>query len=128
MKRLIVILFLSGCYSFKDDCYHGMTTICNGEVYPLIAHYQKPYSLGKTNVEERWIDAESCNGYRPNKRFKLAKLGENNDGYLPTKQPNDVKIQGEAYKFMNCMKIKGYVYIEECERKNSKIDKGFCNE
>lgn len=121
MKRLIVILFLTGCYSDKDDCYHGMTTICNGEVYPSIARYQKPYSLGKTNPLQRWVDIESCNGYRSNKNS------------------NDVKVKGArdksgklvlpiVYAFQNCMKSRGYIFIEDCGRKNSKTDKGICNE
>ncbi|MGF7454352.1 hypothetical protein [Pasteurella bettyae] len=138
MKRLIFLLFLSGCYSFKDDCYHGMTTICNGEAYPAIAHYQKPNSLGKTDTRQRWIDIENCNGYRVETNYKLAKVGER-DGYRPTKNYIGVEVKGAIdrngklipsviHAFQNCMKSKGYVFIEDCGRKGSTTDKSICNE
>jgi len=80
MKKVIFILIfistITGCYSAKDDCYYGMTTICFGKPYSPIAKFQKPYSFGHTE----------------------------------------------------CMEIKGYIWVEDCGRKNSTSDKGLCNE
>ncbi len=35
-----------------------------------MAHYQKPYSLGKTNVEQRWKDVIDCGGTFGDKHIK----------------------------------------------------------
>lgn len=113
--------FLYGCYSKKDDCYHGMTRICNGETYPPIAHYQKPFSLGKTNIEQRWKDVESCGG-----------LFDETGVRYEIKESRDKRgriIIPVVNSFENCMKNKGYIYLSnnECGRKNSTADKGVCN-
>lgn len=123
MKRLIVILFLTSCYSAKDDCYHGMTTICNGEVYPSIARYQKPYSLGKTNAVQRRKDIESCGGF-------FSKDDPIDYGIKGSRDKNGKSILQVVEDFRSCMKNRGYIYFSnaECGRKNSKTDKGICNE
>lgn len=123
MKRLIIILFLSGCYSAKDDCYYGMTRICNGELYPYIAHYQKPYSLGKTDSIQRRKDIENCGGFfseNDSINYKIKGLRD---------EDNRI-IRSVVEEFENCMKRKGYIYLsnDECGRKNSRSDKGVCNE
>lgn len=126
MNKLIMVMgicILCGCYSKKDDCYHGMTRICNGENYPPIAHYQKPFSLGKTNVEQRWKDVESCGGIN-------IKRDSNHFNIKGARDKNGRLILSVAYEFRNCMKRKGYLYLsnDECGRKNSTTDKGICNE
>lgn len=64
MKKFIFILIfisiITGCYSAKDDCYYGMTTICFGKPYSPIAKFQKPYSFGHTDSVKRMDDLVSC--------------------------------------------------------------------
>lgn len=120
------IFLLSGCfvYSPKDDCIYGLTsTQCFGEVYPPIAHYQKPYSLGKTDAELRRRDVKSCGGVFNDKRDQSYTINGARD------KSNRV-IFSVVEEFENCMKKKGYIYLsnDECGRKNSKTDKGVCNE
>ncbi|EIJ67539.1 hypothetical protein [Pasteurella bettyae] len=88
-----------------------------------MAHYQKPYSLGKTNVEQRWKDVVDCGGTFGDKHIKdiwQRQVFSDKGG-----NPNDRYIYD---KFEICMKKKGYIYLNECGRKNSKTDKGVCNE
>lgn len=122
---LLVVCVISGCfvYSAKDDCIYGLTsTQCFGETYPPIAHYQKPFSLGKTNIEQRWMDVESCGGIN-------IKRDLNNFNIKGARDRNGKFILSVAYEFRNCMKKKGYIYLsnDECGRKNSTTDKGVCN-
>lgn len=132
MKRVILLLgiiLLNGCfiYSAKDDCIYGLVSNqCFGEEYPMIARYQKPYSLGKTNAEKRWIDAESCGAKGRERHLKElwfrtvdARIGKGN-----------LKDKDLWDRFENCMIKKGYIYIysRDCGRKNSTTDKGVCNE
>ena len=130
MKKVIFILIfistITGCYSAKDDCYYGMTTICFGKPYSYVAEFQKPYSLGHTDSKQRWIDLSKCG----------VKYG---DIYLdsawdeaiidPTSFKIDMKKrQNLLNKFYQCMENKGYIRIKHCGRNNSTSDKGLCNE
>ncbi|MDG6448539.1 hypothetical protein [Glaesserella parasuis] len=120
------VFLLSGCfiYSSKDDCIYGLTsTQCFGEVYSSIARYQKPYSLGKTNAVQRRKDIESCGGF-------FSKDDPIDYGIKGSRDKNGKSILQVVEDFRSCMKNKGYIYFSnaECGRKNSKTDKGICNE
>ena len=47
---------------FKRMFYTPQMVNCvdKGKLWPAIAHYQKPYSIGKTDQQQRWKDAVSC--------------------------------------------------------------------
>ena len=53
IKRMLV---------FKRMFYTPQMVNCvdKGKLWPAIAHYQKPYSIGKTDQQQRWKDAVSC--------------------------------------------------------------------
>ena len=38
-------------------------------MFSSIAHYQKPYSIGKTDQQQRWKDAVSCGSKYGDKNF-----------------------------------------------------------
>lgn len=128
MKYLLLLLainVMSGCfvYSSKNDCIYGLTsTQCFGETYPPIAHYQKPFSLGKTNSEKRRNDVESCGGLFDKTGIRYEIKG--------SRDKKGIIIMSVVNTFESCMKEKGYIYLsnKECGRKNSTSDKGVCNE
>lgn len=128
MKLLVAVFFaslLNGCfiYSAKDDCIYGLTsTQCFGEEYPLIAHYQKPMSLGRTDPEQRWKDIESCGGSRQDKHLK--ELWHRS---IDADREGNAKDKGLWTRFENCLSNKGYIWIDDCGRKNSKTNKKICN-
>ena len=76
------------------------------------SHYQKPYSIGKTDQQQRWKDAVSCG----------SKYGDQELYYI--------NKTGKYEEFQSCMERKGYkrFWPAECGYKNSKWDKGICNE
>lgn len=128
MKRLIIILFLSGCYSAKENCHYGMVRLCNGNEYSEVARYQKPYSLGKTNSIQHWADVENCGGYHANKHLstreeRMADSARTGTpiGFYPTIPA--LIIKGEKNKdgswnfpviraFENCMKKRIYLSVK----------------
>lgn len=120
-----ICILLNGCiYSFKDDCIYGLTsTQCFGENYPGIAHWQKPYSLGHTDSEQRWKDLEDCGGIDIDKQ-------KNRYSIRGAREKNGKMILSVVDEFDNCMKNKGYISLshKECGRKNSTTDTGMCNE
>ncbi|OOS02141.1 hypothetical protein B0186_00585 [Canicola haemoglobinophilus] len=126
MKKLTVLLFgflLSGCfiYSAEDDCIYGLTsTQCFGDEYTTIARLQKRNYLGKTDSQQRWYDFESCGGKGRDPYLRWTNREEHAD------REGILRNQGKI--FWNCMEQKGYVFIEDCGRKNSTTDKGICNE
>lgn len=105
MKMLIMnffIFLLSGCfiYSSKDDCIYGLTsTQCFGEAYPPIAHYQKPYSLGKTNAELRRKDIKNCGGF-------FNDMSDQSYAINGARDKNNRIIFSVVEEFENCMKKK----------------------
>lgn len=118
LKLFISVLLLSGClYSFEDECFvpvMATVSFCHtdkGEMFSAIAHYQKLYSLGKTDPIQRWKDAVNCGA-------------EYGDSKLD-------KLKSSNYEFfLSCMESKGYkrYWPAECGYKNPKWDKGVCNE
>lgn len=116
MKYLLLIpLFLvSGCY-YSDGCIYSPQMVnCyvdKGEIFPSISRYQKPYSLGKTNSEQRWKDVIACGG----------KYGDYANDNITTVEKAD--------SFYSCMVKKGYIHLTpaECGYQNPKWDKGKCN-
>ncbi|OOF46628.1 hypothetical protein BKK51_01850 [Rodentibacter trehalosifermentans] len=118
---LITIFIISGCYSIKEDCYHGMTTICFGEPYSSVAKFQKPYSLGRTDSQQRWDDLVACGAKRGDLSLHSA--------WRKALEPLNKELLEElSSNFRKCMKSKGYVSINDCGRKNSTTDKRICNE
>ena len=121
MKIILLIMsvfLISGClYSFEGECFRPIIQVVSsncykkGEVFSSIAHYQKPYSIGKTDQQQRWKDAVKCGAEYGD--YDLKKL--HSDNYE---------------KFHSCMETKGYkkFWPAECGYKNSKWDKGICNE
>ncbi|QLB12877.1 hypothetical protein EV697_10814 [Bisgaardia hudsonensis] len=125
MKKIVLILsiFLLNCclYSFEDECFRPIIQVVSanceakkGPIWPAIAHYQKPDTIGHTNSEQRLKDALACGA----KDSSLQNL------------PSDYTINGKFYKyFEDCMQDKGYrhLYPAECGYMNPKWDEGKCN-
>ena len=119
---LITISIISGCYSTETDCYYGMTTICFGESYSPVAKFQKSYSLGYTSSVKRMDDLVSCGLRKGDLSMRSAWAMD----HLPNADP---KLQQKKWDdFFKCMGNKGYIWIENCGRRNSTTDKGLCNE
>ena len=125
MKKFLVfpfIFLLSGCiYSFSDNCIRPLiATVSNnceknkGKIYPRISRYQKPYSLGKTDPQQRWKDVVACGG----------KYGDyenaSTDKLIPVLKKD---------LFYECMLNKGYISLTpaQCGYQNPKWDTGKCN-
>ena len=128
MRYLIIFflaLVLSSCfiYSSKDDCIYGLTsTQCFGESYSPVAKFQKSYSLGYTSSVKRMDDLVSCGLRKGDLSMRSAWAMD----HLPNADP---KLQQKKWDdFFKCMGNKGYVWIENCGRRNSTTDKGLCNE
>ncbi|OBX05897.1 hypothetical protein QV08_11575 [Gallibacterium salpingitidis] len=122
MRRFLVfpiIFLLSGCiYSFSDNCIRPLiATVSNdceknkGKIFPIIARFQKPESIGKTDSQQRWKDATNCG----------SKYGDEELTYIENK--------GLYKSFESCMFNKGYIRFHpaECGYQNPKWDKGKCN-
>ena len=119
---IISVFLISGClYSFEGECVRPIIQVASsncyknkGEEFSSMAHYQKLDSIGITNSHQRWKDAVKCG----------AEYGEYGDYDLK-------KLHSDNYeKFHSCMETKGYkkFWPAECGYKNSKWDKGICNE
>ncbi|VTM25026.1 Uncharacterised protein [Stutzerimonas stutzeri] len=109
----LLCFILNGCW-YSNGCFYTpqmVNCVDKGKSWPAIAHYQKPYSIGKTNSHQRWKDAVKCGAEYGD--YDLKKL--HSDNYE---------------KFHSCMETKGYkkFWPAECGYKNSKWDKGICNE
>ena len=109
---------ISGClYSFEGECFRPIIQVVSsncykkGEVFSSIAHYQKPYSIGKTDQQQRWKDAVSCG----------SKYGDQELHYI--------NKTGKYKEFQSCMERKGYYryWPAECGYQDPKWDKGKCN-
>lgn len=115
---LLFILFLQGCI-YAEGCWISpqmVSCVDKGKTYPLIAGYQKPETLGKTNSTQRWQDFVACGG----------KMGDQQIRYYP----RNYTINGKFYKeFDDCMFEKGYIFLPpaQCGYQNPKWDKGKCN-
>ncbi|HDR0999448.1 TPA: hypothetical protein QB482_002102 [Pasteurella multocida] len=122
MKKLLLfslLLLLNGClYSFEEECFRPLIQVgssaCHknkGDIFPSISRYQKPYSLGKTNSEQRWKDVMFCGGKYGDYKLENIKTVEQSD------------------KLYHCMTQKGYIHLTpaECGYQNPKWDKGVCN-
>ncbi|WP_324006390.1 hypothetical protein RFF20_02265 [Pasteurella multocida] len=111
---IFLLLFLSGCF-YHDGCiYTPQMVNCfvdKGDIFPSISRYQKPYSLGKTNSEQRWKDVMFCGGKYGDYKLENIKTVEQSD------------------KLHHCMTQKGYIHLTpaECGYQNPKWDKGVCN-
>lgn len=121
MRKLLLIISiitLNGClYSFEDECVRPIIQTVSsgcyknkGEVFPSISRYQKPYSLGRTDSNQRWKDVISCGGK-----------------YLDYEQ-RSVPFEKQE-EFYYCMLGKGYIHLSpaKCGYQNPKWDKGVCN-
>lgn len=119
MRYLILLLglFTASCYYSKGCWYSPQMVNCSGTEYPAIAHYQKKYSIGSTNVEQRWNDVVACGGKYGDGSLRSAVSKGNNE-------PVDTAMQ---QKFRACMGNKGYFRVAKCGWKNSPTDTGMCN-
>ena len=118
MKKFLMIslLFLHGCYWHNGCLYTAQMVNCYMDKVPFssIAYYQKIDSIGHTNINHRWRDAELCG----------AKYGDSNLWSV-------IKPQDFRNKFRICMESKGYHIFDssECGVKEPKsLNKGICNE
>lgn len=115
---LLFILFLQGCI-YAEGCWISpqmVSCVDKGKTYPLIAGYQKPETLGKTDSNKRWNDWVSCGG----------KYGDINIDYYP----QNYKLNGKFYTGLDqCMLEKGYIFLPpaQCGYQNPKWDTGKCN-
>ncbi|PRM10462.1 hypothetical protein BV006_00272 [Haemophilus influenzae] len=110
----LLCFILNGCW-YSNGCFYTpqmVNCVDKGKLWPAIAHYQKPYSIGKTDQQQRWKDAVSCG----------SKYGDQELYYI--------NKTGKYEEFQSCMERKGYkrFWPAECGYKNSKWDKGICNE
>ncbi len=58
----LLCFILNGCW-YSNGCFYTpqmVNCVDKGKLWPAIAHYQKPYSIGKTDQQQRWKDAVSC--------------------------------------------------------------------
>ncbi|MEC5211424.1 hypothetical protein RCH20_002508 [Psychrobacter sp. PL15] len=88
---------------------------------PYIQHFQKPDTIGHTNVDRRWQDFQSCGV----KAYRDGNLD------LNTRYPGmtSAQVSKRSEKIRSCMKNKGYIYLGETEcvdGKNNKLT-GLCN-
>lgn len=88
---------------------------------PLIQHWQKENSIGRTNVDKRWQDFQSCG---------VKKYFDGNlDLTVVYPDMTVEQMSKRRKKIESCMKNKGYVYLgaTECvDGKNNKLT-GLCN-
>lgn len=124
MKKVLLIalsFLMNGCLYWGNGCWRPIvevisarcTGIVEGTEFPNVAGYQKKYTLGKTDSQQRWRDLVSCGG----------KYGDLNLTY----RPKDVYIE-DFYKEVDiCMEKKGYIYISDCGYQEAELNKGVCN-
>ena len=104
---------MSNCY-YSDGCIYSPQMVnCyieKGEVFSPISRYQKPYSLGKTDSNQRWKDVISCGGK-----------------YLDYDQTSIPFNKQETFHY--CMLGKGYIHLSpaQCGYQNPKYNTGKCN-
>ena len=88
---------------------------------PYIQHFQKPDTIGRTNVDKRWQDFQNCGV----KTYRDGSLD------LNVVYPNMTIEQARqrSNKIESCMDNKDYIFIKttECvDGKNNKLT-GLCN-
>ena len=110
----LLCFILNGCW-YSNGCFYTPQMVnCYMDKVPFssIAYYQKIDSIGHTDINHRWRDAELCG----------AKYGDQELYYI--------NKTGKYEEFQSCMERKGYkrFWPAECGYKNSKWDKGICNE
>ena len=115
---LIFAVLLSACSAFYVvPGYSPYVSLAP----PQIQGWQKADTIGRTNVDKRWQDFQSCG-------VKIYR-----DGHLdlnvqyPGMTSNQVSERSK--KIRSCMKNKGYIYLGETEcvdGKNNKLT-GLCN-
>ncbi|OOF43823.1 hypothetical protein BKK51_10930 [Rodentibacter trehalosifermentans] len=107
-----IVLLLNGCWYSNGCIYTPQMVNCvdKGEVFPSVARYQKPYSLGKTDSNQRWKDVVSCGG----------KYMDYNQENIPIKKQEN---------FYSCMLNKGYILLSpaRCGTQDPKWNAGKCN-
>ncbi|MEC5211423.1 hypothetical protein RCH20_002507 [Psychrobacter sp. PL15] len=88
---------------------------------PTIQHWQKPNTIGHTNVDKRWQDAQECG----------VKNYVNGTLDLSVSYPGMTteQVKQRSKSISTCMENKGYIYLKntECvDGKNNKLT-GLCN-
>ncbi len=121
MKVLYLLIFsavLSACNTFNVvPGYSPYVSLAP----PQIQGWQKADTVGRSNVDKRWQDFQSCGV----KNFRDGSLDLNNR--YPGMTSEDVSKRSKAIR--SCMKNKGYIYLGETEcvdGKNNKLT-GLCN-
>ncbi len=121
MRTIYLLIFgvlLSACSAFYVvpgyDPYVSLSP-------PYIQHWQKPDTIGRTNVDKRWQDFQNCGV----KTYRDGSLD------LNVVYPNMTIEQARqrSNKIESCMDNKGYIFIKttECvDGKNNKLT-GLCN-
>jgi len=121
MKTLYLLIFgvlLSACGAFNVvPGYNPYVSLAP----PYIQGWQKPDTIGHTDVNQRRKDFQSCGV----KNFRDGHMDLNNR--YPGMTSDDVTMRSK--KIRSCIKKKGYVYLGETEcvdGKNNKLS-GLCN-
>ncbi|WP_353103427.1 hypothetical protein [Psychrobacter sp. AH5] len=121
MRVLYLLMFgavLSACNTFNVvPGYSPYVSLSP----PYIQHWQKSDTIGRTNVDKRWQDFQSCG---------VKKYFDGNlDLTVVYPDMTVEQMSKRRKKIESCMKNKGYVYLgaTECvDGKNNKLT-GLCN-
>lgn len=121
MRVLYLLMFgavLSACNTFNVVPGYSPYVSLNP---PTIQHWQKPNTIGRTNVDKRWQDAKKCGV----KTYRDGNLD------LSVRYPGMTteQIKQRSIAISSCMESKGYVYIKTTECVDGKNNKstGLCN-
>ena len=121
MRVLYLLIFsavLSACNTFNVVPGYSPYVSLNP---PTIQHYQKPNTIGRTNVDKRWQDFQSCGV----KKYFDGNLDLNTQYSDMTGE----QVKKRRLSIESCMKNEGYIYLgaTECvDGKNNKLT-GLCN-
>jgi hypothetical protein len=121
MRVLYLLMFgaiLSACNTFNVVPGYSPYVSLNP---PTIQHWQKPNTIGRTNVDKRWQDAQECG----------VKNYVNGTLDLSVSYPGMTteQVKQRSKSISTCMENKGYIYLKntECvDGKNNKLT-GLCN-
>ena len=95
----LLCFILNGCW-YSNGCFYTpqmVNCVDKGKLWPAIAHYQKPYSIGKTDQQQRWKDAVSCGAEYGDNNLKQAITSLKKIPYLSVRV-NKLKYSEEEFE------------------------------